>query len=196
MDRGYLDFTRLYRLASAGTLFLIRAKSNTQFRSLYSRPVDKGTGIKCDQTVVRTDAHTPRYDPERLRRIRYYDATTHKTFAFLTDNFSLPPLTIADLYRCRWQVALFFKWIKQHPRIKASFGTSENTVKSQIWIAVSVGVLVAIIKKRLKIDATLSTVLQILSLTFLERMSLNQILTDAVYDRYEPDSDNQLNLIE
>ena len=196
MDRGYLDFARLYRLASAGAFFLIRAKSNTQYRRLYSRPVGKSTGLQCDQTIVLCGVHTPRYYPEKLRRIRYYDATTEKTFAFLTNNFSLPALTIAELYRCRWQVALFFKWIKQHLRIKAFFGHSENAVKSQIWIAISVYVLVAIVKKRLKIDASLYTILQILSLTVFERMPLNQVLTDSAHNVHEPNSDKQLNLFD
>jgi hypothetical protein len=195
MDRGYLDFARLYRFTLAGAFFLIRAKSNTQYRRLYSRPVDKSTGLKCDQTIVLSGVHTPRYYPEKLRRVRYYDAATEKTFAFLTNNFALPALTIAELYRCRWQVELFFKWIKQHLRIKAFFGTSENAVKSQIWIAVSVYVLVAIIKKRLKINASLYTMLQILSLTVFERIPLNQILTQSTAEYEQPESSNQLNLL-
>jgi hypothetical protein len=196
MDRGYLDFARLYRLTLVGAFFLIRAKSNTQYRRLYSRPVDTSTGIKFDQIIVLTGAQTPRYYPEKLRCIKYYDATTEKTFIFLTNNFSLPALTIADLYRCRWQVELFFKWIKQHLRIKAFFGTSENAVKGQIWIAVSVYVLVAIIKKRLKIDASLYTILQILSLTVFERIPLNQIVTDSDYNSDQPETSNQLNLFD
>ena len=195
MDRGYLDFARLYRFTLAGAFFLIRAKSNTQYRRLYSRPVDKSTGLKCDQTIVLSGVHTPRYYPEKLRRVRYYDAATEKTFAFLTNNFALPALTIAELYRCRWQVELFFKWIKQHLRIKAFFGTSANAVKSQIWIAVSVYVLVAIIKKRLKINASLYTMLQILSLTVFERIPLNQILTQSTAEYEQPESSNQLNLL-
>ena len=195
MDRGYLDFARLYRFTLAGAFFLIRAKSNTQYRRLYSRPVDKSTGLKCDQTIVLSGVHTPRYYPEKLRRVRYYDAATEKTCAFLTNNFALPALTIAELYRCRWQVELFFKWIKQHLRIKAFFGTSANAVKSQIWIAVSVYVLVAIIKKRLKINASLYTMLQILSLTVFERIPLNQILTQSTAEYEQPESSNQLNLL-
>jgi len=179
MDRGYLDFTRLYRLTLVGAFFLIRAKSNTQYRRLYSRSVDRSTGLIFDQIIVLTGARTPRYYPEKLRCIKYYDATTEKTFTFLTNNFSLPALTIADLYRCRWQVELLFKWIKQHLRIKVFFGTSENAVKSQIWIAVSVYVLVAIIRKRLKIDASLYTILQVLSLTVFERIPLNQLVTES-----------------
>jgi hypothetical protein len=144
MDRGYLDFQRLFQMHQARAFFVIRAKSNTKLRRLYSRAVDRSTGLLCDQTVVLTGVHTPRYYPDKLRRIKYHDAATGKTFVFLTNHFSLSPLTIADLYRCRWQVELFFKWIKQHLRIKAFFGTSENAVRSQIWIAVSVYVLVAI----------------------------------------------------
>jgi len=146
----------------------IRAKSNTQYRRLYSRPVDKSTGLKFDQTIMLTGVRTPRYCPEKSRCIKCYDATTEKTFAFLTNNFSLPALTIADLYRCRWQGELFFKWIKQHLRIEAFFGTSKNAVKSQIWIAVSVYILVAIIRKRLKLEVSLYTILQVLSLTLFE----------------------------
>lgn len=136
MDRGYLDFARLYRFALAGAFFVICAKSNFQCRRLYSNPIDKDSGLRCDQTVVLTGYHSAQHYPRQLRRIKYYDATTARTFAFLTNNFSLPALTIADPYRCRWQVELFFKWIKQHLRIKVFFGTSENAIKSQIWIAV------------------------------------------------------------
>jgi len=196
MDRGYLDFARLYRLVLLGAFFLIRAKSNTQYRRLYSQPVDRSTGLIFDQIIVLTGARTPRYYPEKLRCIKYYDATTEKTFTFLTNNFSLPALTIADLYRCRWQVELFFKWIKQHLRIKVFFGTSENAVKSQIWIAVSVYVLVAIIRKRLKIDASLYTILQVLSLTVFERIPLNQIVTDSDYKSDQPETSIQLNLFD
>jgi len=196
MDRGYLDFARLYRFMLLGAFFVIRAKSNFQFRRLYSDPIDKDSGVRCDQTVVLTGYYSAQHYPQKLRRIKYYDATTGKTFVFLTNNFSLPALTIADLYRCRWQVELFFKWIKQHLRIKAFFGTSENAVKSQIWIAVSVYVLVAIIRKRLNIDASLYTILQILSLTMFERISLNQILADSENNSRDLDPINQLNLFD
>jgi hypothetical protein len=196
MDRGYLDFTRLFHLHQARAFFVIRARSNTKMRRLYSRQVDKATGLRCDQTIVLTGVHTPRYYPEKLRRIKYYDATTDKTFVFLTNQFSLPALTIAELYRCRWQVELFFKWIKQHLRIKAFFGTSENAVRSQIWIAVSVYVLVAIIKKRLNIPASLYTILQVLSLTVFERMSLDQLLTESSTNIDNADFDKQLTLFE
>ena len=190
MDRGYLDFARLYRLVLLGAFFLIRAKSNTQYRRLYSQPVDRSTGLIFDQIIVLTGARTPRYYPEKLRCIKYYDATTEKTFTFLTNNFSLPALTIADLYRCRWQVELFF-WL-----FTVFFGTSENAVKSQIWIAVSVYVLVAIIRKRLKIDASLYTILQVLSLTVFERIPLNQIVTDSDYKSDQPETSIQLNLFD
>ena len=196
MDRGYLDFRRLYRLTLAAAFFVTRAKSNTKLRRLYSQPVDKAMGLLCDQIVVLTGVHTPRYYPEKLRRIKYHDATTDKTFVFLTNNFALPALTIAELYRCRWQVELFFKWIKQHLRIKAFFGTSENAVKSQIWIAVTTYVLVAILKKRLGIDASLYTLLQVLSLTLFERIPINQLLTNRPYNCWDSPEDNQLTLFD
>lgn len=177
MDRGYLDFERLYTFTQLVAFFVTRAKSNFQYRRLYSHRVDKQTGLRCDQTVLLTGFYTAKHYPDKLRRIKYYDTEIEKTFVFLTNNFSLPALTIAELYRCCWQVELFFKWIKQHLRIKAFFGTSENAVKTQIWIAVSVYVLVAIIKKRFNIDLSLYTILQILSLTVFERTPLDQILT-------------------
>jgi hypothetical protein len=178
MDRGYLDYERLYRLTLASAFFVIRAKSNLKYRRLYSTTVDKGAGLKHDQTGVLTGFYTSQDYPDKLRRIKYFDPKTGKQLVFLTNNFSLPALTIADLYRSRWQVELFFKWIKQHLRIKAFYGTTENAVKSQIWIAVSIYVLVAIIKKRLKIDASLYTILQILSVTIFEKMPLSQVLTE------------------
>ena len=180
----------------AAAFFVTRAKSNTKLRRLYSQPVDKAMGLLCDQIVVLTGVHTPRYYPEKLRRIKYHDATTDKTFVFLTNNFALPALTIAELYRCRWQVELFFKWIKQHLRIKAFFGTSENAVKSQIWIAVTTYVLVAILKKRLGIDASLYTLLQVLSLTLFERIPINQLLSNSPYNCRDWQEDNQLTLFD
>ncbi len=141
----------------------------------YFQPVDKKTGLICDQTVVLAGAHTPHYYPEKLRHIKYHDATTDHTFVFLTNNITLQALTIAELYRCRWQVELFFKWIKQHLRIKAFFGTSENAVKSQIWIAISTYILVAILKKRMNIDASICILLQVMSLTLFERTSINSV---------------------
>jgi hypothetical protein len=196
MDRGYLDFQRLFQMHQARAFFVIRAKSNTKLRRLYSRAVDRSTGLLCDQTVVLTGVHTPRYYPDKLRRIKYHDAATGKTFVFLTNHFSLSPLTIADLYRCRWQVELFFKWIKQHLRIKAFFGTSENAVRSQIWIAVSVYVLVAIIKKRLNIPASLYTMLQVLSLTVFEKLRLDQLLTQTDSKDEDLEIGKQLNLLD
>jgi hypothetical protein len=182
MDRGFLDFTRLYRLHKAGSFFVIRAKSNLQARRRYSHPVDKSTGLVCDQTVVLTGFYSTKGYQSPLRRIRFNDPETGKALIFLTNNFSLPALTVTELYRCRWQIELFFKWIKQHLRIKAFFGTSENAVKTQIWIAVSVYVLVAIVKKRLHIEASLYEMLQILSLTIFEKMPLDQLLAKSTFD--------------
>jgi hypothetical protein len=194
MDRGFLDFTRLYRLTQAGAFFVIRPKSNTAFQRVYSRPVDKTTGLRCDQTVRLTGVTSTDDYPQYLRYVVFYDEENDKRLGFFTNNFELPALTIAQLYKCRWQVELFFKWIKQHLRIKAFFGTNENAVKTQIWIAISVYVLVAIVKKRLGAEASLHTILQILSLTLFEKTSLNQLLNDA--DLQTPDSvdSNQLNL--
>jgi hypothetical protein len=196
MDRGYVDFVRLYRFTLAAAFFVTRAKSNTKMRRVYSQPVDRETGLICDQTVVLTGVHTPLYYPEKLRRIKYHDAATDHTFVFLTNNFTLAAFTITELYRCRWQVELFFKWIKQHLRIKAFFGTSENAVKSQIWIAVATYVLVAILKKRLNIDASLYTLLQVLSLTLFERTPINQLLNDPDYDSPDSPAHNQLTLFD
>jgi hypothetical protein len=196
MDRGYLDFSRLYALDQCAVFFVIRAKSNFQFRRLYSHPVDKTTGLRCDQTIVLTGFYPAKDYPSKLRRIKYYDVKTDKTFVFLTNNFVLPALTIAELYRCRWQVELFFKWIKQHLRIKAFYGTSENAVRTQIWIAVSVYVLVAIIKKKLALKASLYTILQVLSVTLFDKMSLYQTLTISDYNMQNIDSINQLNLFD
>jgi len=196
MDRGYLDFERLSTLSQCAAFYVIRAKSNMQFRRLYSHPVDKSSGLRCDQTIVLSGFYTHKRYPQKLRRIKYYDMDTNRTLIFLTNNFTLPALTIAQLYRCRWQVELFFKWIKQHLRIKSFYGTTENAVKTQIWIAVSVYVLVAIIKKRLHIDATLYTILQILSVTIFERNPLLQVLTKTDYTAASPVSYNQLNLFD
>jgi predicted RNA methylase len=196
MDRGFLDFERLYRFHEAGSFFVTRGKSNLKIQRRYSHPVDRATGLICDQTVLLTGFYSRKGFEAPLRRIRFKDPETEKTLIFLTNNFALPALTITELYRCRWQVELFFKWIKQHLRIKAFFGTSENAVKSQIWIAVSVYVLVAIIKKRLKLPASLYEILQILSLTMFERTPLDQLLTRAVEEEISGDSRNQLNLFE
>ncbi len=196
MDRGYVDFERLFTLHMAGGFFVIRTKSNTKYKRRYSHAVDKSSGVRCDQTIVLNGVNTTTDYPQPLRRIKYHDVQTGKTFNFLTNNFAVPAQTVADLYRYRWQVELFFKWIKQHLRIKSFFGSSENAVKSQIWIAISVYVLVAIIKKRLDIKADLYTILQILSLTLFEKTSLLQILTGAEYTNQDRDMANQLNLFD
>ena len=194
MDRGYLDFARLHRIHQASAFFLTRAKSNFKFKRLYSNRVDKSTGVQCDQVIVLTGFYAKKDYPDKLRRIRYYDAENDKTLVFLTNNFELPALTIAKLYRCRWQVELFFKWIKQHLRIKAFYGTTENAVKTQIWIAISVYVLVAIVKKRLNLNHSLYTILQILSVTLLEKIQLLQAFSSMDDVEEIDDSCNQLNL--
>ena len=165
MDRAYVDFERLYALDQTGAFFVTRAKSHMDARGLYSAPTDRSTGLICDQTIVLNGFYSSQHYPQHLRRIRFKDPETDKTLVILTNHFQLPALTICALYKSRWQVELFFKWIKQHLRIKRFFGTSENAVKSQIWIAVSVYVLIAIIKKRLNLDVSLHTLLQILSVT-------------------------------
>ena len=175
---------------------MTRAKSNLNARRRYSHPVDRSTGLICDQTVVLTGFYSRQDFDTPLRRIRFRDPETDKRLVFLTNNFTLPAITITALYRCRWQVELFFKWIKQHLRIKVFFGTSENAVKSQIWIAVSVYVLVAIVKKRLNLSASLYEMLQILSLTMFERMPLNELLTKMNADRGIEVSANQPNLFD
>ena len=194
MDRGYIDFARLYRLNLAAAFFVVRGRANFRFRRLYSRPVDRTTGLICDQTVVTSGVHTATDYPDKLRRIKYRDPETGKTLVFLTNNLTLPPLTIARLYKCRWQVELFFKWVKQHLRIKRFFGTTENAVKTQVWIAISVYLLVAIVKKRLDIDASLYTITQVLSLTLFEKTALVQILSEAENINENHQTDNQLNL--
>ena len=194
MDRGYVDFARLHGLHLAGAFFVTRAKSNMNAHRVYSAPTDRATGIICDQTIVLDGHYTSKHYPQHLRRIRLRDAESGKTLVFLTNQFALPAATVCALYKSRWQVELFFKWIKQHLRIKQFFGTSENAVKPQIWIAVSVYVLVAIVKKRLALDASLHTLLQILSVTLFEKMPMHQALA-----RDDPKDDtsqitSQLNL--
>lgn len=196
MDRGFLDFERLYRLHEVGSFFVIRGKSNLKARRRYSYPVDRTTGLICDQTVVLTGFYSAKGYEAPLRRIRFKDPQTAKTLIFLTNNFALSALTVSELYKCRWQVELFFKWIKQHLRIKSFFGTSENAVKTQIWIAVSVYVLVAIVKKRLNIPASLYEMLQILSLTMFEKTPLDQLLTKSVAEESGNRFDNQLFLFD
>ena len=194
MDRGFTDFTRWFKLHQAQAFFVIRGKSNLLFRRVYSRPVDKSTGLRCDQTIALTSDKASKAYPQHLRRIKFYDAEHKKYLVFRTNNFDLPGRTIAQLYRCRWQVELFFKWIKQHLRIKKFYGTTENAVKTQIWIAISVYVLVAIVKKRLKTEASLYTILQILSLTLFEKTPLDQLLTNIEMQEATSQNDNQLNL--
>ena len=196
MDRAYVDFSRLYNLHQGSAFFVTRAKSNFQCRRLYSHPVNKTLGLKYDQTVRLTGFYVAKDYPENLRRIKYYDTNTEKTLVFLTNNFSLPAIIIADLYRSRWQVELFFKWIKQNLRIKSFYWTSENSVKTQIWIAVCVYVQVAIMKKRLKLQASLYTILQILSVTIFENITLNQLFQDNMNAFDEYDLSNQLNLFD
>ena len=187
MDRGYVDFARLHVLHLAGSFFVTRTKSNMDFHRVYSASTDRDTGVICDQTIALDGFYTKRDYPEHLRRIRFKDPESGKTLVFLTNQFTFPASTICALYKSRWQVELFFKWIKQHLRIKRFFGTSENAVKSQIWIAVSVYVLVAIVNKRLNLDASLYTLLQILSVTLFEKMPLQQAFTGS-----DSSSDNVL----
>ncbi len=196
MDRAYVDFYRLHDIHLNQAFFVTRAKSNMAYRRRYSHPVDKSTGLRMDQTIVLTSENSRRGYPEPLRRIKFYDKEKDRSFVFLTNNFSLPAMTITELYKCRWQVELFFKWIKQHLRIKAFFGTTENAVKTQVWIAVSTYLLIAIMKKRLNLNASLYTILQILSLTLFEKVSINQVLSDAERIEMTCLPDNQLFLFD
>lgn len=194
MDRGYVDFSRLYGLHQAGAFFVTRAKSNMDFHRVYSAPTDRATGIICDQTISLDGNFTSQKYPEHLRRIRFNDPETSKTLVFITNQFALPSATICALYKSRWQVELFFKWIKQHLRFKQFYGTSENAVKTQIWIAVSVYVLVAIVKKRLGLEASLYTLLQIFSVTLFEKMPLHQACAPGETSSGNLSISNQLNL--
>ena len=196
MDRGYLDFKRLYALDQARGFFVTRAKRNLDARRVYSAPVDRSTGLISDQTIALNGHYAAKRYPAHLRRIRFRDPETDKVLAFLTNQFTLPALTICALYKCRWQVELFFKWIKQHLRIKRFYGTSENAVRTQIWIAISVYVLVAIIKKQLKLDPSLHTLLQILSLTLFEKQPLQQVVADTAPETNGIALHIQLNLFE
>jgi len=196
MDRGYIDFDRLYQLHEAKSFFVTRAKSNLKAQRRYSHPVDRSTGLICDQTIVLTGFYSRQDFDTPLRRVRFKDPDTGKRLVFLTNNFILPAFTITELYRCRWQVELFFKWIKQHLRIKVFFGTSENAVKTQIWIAVSVYVLVAIVRKRLGLDASLYQILQILSLTLFEKTPILQALQASDSQEELLDPGNQLILFD
>jgi hypothetical protein len=195
MDRGYVDFARLYGLHQAGAFFVTRAKSNLNAHRVYSAATDRTTGVIADQTIT-LDGHYTRQDyPAHLRRVRFKDPKTEKTLVFLTNQTTLPPLTICDLYKSRWHVELFFKWIKRHLRIKQFYGTSENAVKTQIWIAVSVYVLAAIVRKRLKLDVSLYTLMQVFSVTVFEKASIESVIFQTTDGSAYGADDNQLNLL-
>ena len=196
MDRGYVDFERLYRFTLSSAFFVVRTKSNILLQRRYSHPVDKANGVRSDHTVILTAIDSAKTYPDALRRVSYLDVDTRKRFKFLTNNFTLPALTIAKIYKCRWQVELFFKWIKQHLRIKAFYGVSENAVKTQIWIAVSVYVLVAIVRKRLGLEASLYQILQILSVTLFEKTPILRALQASDFENDLGDSGNQLILFD
>src|SRR6202041_1244537 len=196
MDRGYIDFQRLFVFTLSSAFFVVRTKSNVLIQRRYSHPVDKTTGVRSDQTVILTSFESASADPDALRRVNYLDKETHKRLKFLTNNFALPASTIAQIYKCRWEVELFFRWIKMHLRIKAFYGTSQNAVKTQIWIAISVYVLIAIVRKRLGIELTLYQFLQILSLTLFEKTPILQVLQPVRFQDELYGSANQLNLFD
>jgi len=196
MDKAYVAFQRLYRINQASAFFVTRSKRNMNFRRLYSRPVVKETGLRCDQTIALNGTLVKQYYPDKLRRIHFFDSVSKVRYEFLTNNFMLPALTICDLYQSRWQIELFFKWMKQHLRIKAFFGTSENAVKTQIWIAISVYVLVAIAKKRMDLHENLYTILQVLSISLFENTQLLQVLSKTDYKYPDGVNPNQLNLFD
>jgi hypothetical protein len=196
LDRAYLDFERLYAIVQASATYIIRAKSNLDCRRLYSHPVDKQSGLRSDQTIRLNGYYSSLHYPDALRRIHFFDASTQRRFIFLTNNFQLPALTVAELHRCRWQVELFFKWIKQHLRITSFFGTTENAVKTQIWIAISVYVLVAIIKKELKLEMSLYNILQLLSVTIFEKTALKTVLTKSTSENSDTIFSKQLDLLD
>jgi hypothetical protein len=194
MDRGYIDFARLFSIHHAQAFFVIRAKTNLRYRCLASQEVDRSTGLRCDQRILFDGQFSDQKYPDALRRVKFYDRANNKLFVFLTNNFNLSAADVAALYRCRWHIELFFRWIKQHLRIKAFFGTSENAVKTQIWIAIAVYVLVAIVKKRLEIQASLHTTLQILSLALFDKQPLKQLLMQTAPISEVPEQINQMNL--
>lgn len=196
MDRGYIDFERLYLLKEQLAFFVVRSKNNLAFRRLYSNKVDKTTGLRTDQIILLTGPLSSQLYPEKLRRISYRDQETNTLYIFLTNNFTLPALTVTQLYKSRWQIEIFFKWIKQHLRIKAFYGTSPNAVKTQIWIAISVYLLIAIIKKRLNIELKLYTILQILSITIFEKVPILQVLSDDTFIGQHKQNHTQLNLFD
>ncbi len=194
VDRGYLDYSRLHKIHLSQAFFITRTKANTRLRRVYSHPVDIESGILCDQTVTLIGFYSVQDYPEKLRRIKFYDKEARKHLTFLTNNFILPAITIAKLYKCRWQIELFFKWLKQHLRIKSFYGTTENAVKTQIWIAISIYVLVAILKKRLSIQESLYSILQVLSVTLFEKSPILEVLRDCETDYDKEPKDIQLNL--
>jgi hypothetical protein len=196
MDRGYVDFERLYMIHKASGFFVTRLKDNCDWRRLYSNPVDKNTGVQCDQVIALNGFYARKNYPENLRRVRYFDVVNQKHLVFLTNNFELSALMIAELYRCRWQVELFFKWLKQHLRIKKFYGNSENAVKTQIWIAIATYVLVLIIKKRMGLSQSPYTILQILSVTLFEKTPLLQAFSEYNYENQNDDFCNQLSLFD
>ncbi len=196
MDRAYLDFARLYQINLQQAFFIIRAKSNFQFERLYSHPVDKATGLQCDQTIRLTGCYPSQYYPDKMRRVKFFDKEHNQHLIFLTNNFTIPALTVAEFYKWRWQVELFFKWVKQHLRIKAFYGISENAVKTQIWIAIATYVLIAIVKKRLNLDLSLYTFLQILSITAFEKVDILQLVTNTHYTTQDDHFYNQLILFD
>ena len=196
MDRGYIDFERLFIFTLCSAFFVVRSKENVLLERRYSRPVDKATGSRCDHTVILTAIDSAKVYPDPLRRVTYFDAETNQRLKFLTHNFLLPALTVTQIYKCRWQVELFFKWIKQHLRIKAFYGTSENAVKTQIWIAVSIYVLIAIVRKRLGLQANLYQILQILSVTLFEKVPILQALEVSDFQKDLAADQNQLILFD
>jgi hypothetical protein len=196
VDRAYIDFQRLFRLNQEKAYFVVRAKRNLKFKRIYSHPIDKSTGIKCDQTIVLPNYYTSKDYPEKLRRVKFHDSERDKDLVFLTNNFNLQAITICELYKCRWQIEIFFKWIKQNLRIKSFYGTSPNAVKTQIWIAISVYVLVAIIKKQQKLSINLYTFMQILSVSIFETVPIFQLVTSGCYNTTAFDNEQQLFLFD
>jgi len=196
MDRAYLDFARLYHINLHKASFIIRAKSNLQFKRIYSHPVDKSTGLKCDQTIRLTGGYPAKDYPDKMRRVKFFDEKNNHVLIFLTNNFTIPALTVAEFYKWRWHVELFFKWIKQHLRIKAFYGTSENAVKTQIWIAITTYVLMAILRKRINLAMSLYTFLQILSVTAFEKVDILQLVTNTHYNIQDDSFYNQIILFD
>jgi len=196
MDRGYLDFERLHKIQREKAYFVIRAKSNLKFHRIYSHPIERDSGLICDQTIVLDNYYSSLGYPDKLRRVKYYDRENGQRLTFLTNNFEIPALTIAAIYKCRWQIELFFKWIKQHLRIKAFYGTSSNAINTQIWIAITVYVLVAIVKKRLRLKTDLYTILQILSVTCFEKTPILKALAQVDYNLDPTLLSNQLQLFD